>query len=97
MGWPGVEMWLPEVEMWVKGTENCEYFGKRRYKEMAGHFLGVLEKATPAKWRYLRVVYGYGFATRITLIWELIPLLALGIPLGIPSQPPGLSTTMPRV
>ena len=61
---------------------------------MAGHFLGFLEKATPAKWRYLGVVCGYGLATRITLIYPEVEGWPLGISLGIPSHPPGLSTTM---
>ena len=60
---------------------------------MAGHFLGFWEKATPAKWRYLGVVYGYGLATRITLIYPEVEGWPLGISLGIPSHPPGLSTT----
>ena len=59
-----------------------------------GSFLGVLEKVTAAKWRYLGVVYGYGLVTRITLIWRKIQRSPLGISLGIPSHPPGLSTTM---
>ena len=64
---------------------------------MPGHFWGVWEKATPAKWMYLGVVYGYGLATRITLIYPEVEGWPLGISLGIPSHPPGLSTTMKKV
>ena len=58
------------------------------------HFFGFLEKATAAKWRYLGVVYGYRLATRMTLIYPEVEGWPLGISLGIPSHPPGLSTTM---
>ena len=61
---------------------------------MAGHFWVFWEKVTAAKWRYLGVVYGYGLATRITLIYPEVEGWPLGISLGIPSHPPGLSTTM---
>ena len=36
----------------------------------------------------------YGLATRITLIYPKVEGWPLGISLGIPSHPPGLSTTM---
>ena len=61
---------------------------------MAGRFFGFLEKVLGAKWRYLGVVYGYGLATRITLIYPEVEGWPLGISLGIPSHPPGLSTTI---
>ena len=64
---------------------------------MAGHFWVFLEKATAANWRYLGVVYGYGLATRITLIYPKVEGWPLGISLGIPSHPPGLSTTMEAI
>ena len=59
---------------------------------MAGHFFWFLEKMLGAKWG---VVYGYGLATRITLIYPEFEGWPLGISPGIPSHPPGLSTTMP--
>ena len=64
---------------------------------MAGHFCFFWEKARAGKWRYLGVVYGYGLATRITLIYPKVEGWPLGISLGIPSHPPGLSTTMKLV
>ena len=57
-------------------------------------FWEFLEKASGAKWRYLGVVYRYGFSTRITLIWNLIPKLALGLGTRNFPHPPGLCTTL---
>ena len=58
---------------------------------MADHFGDFLKNTSEAKWRYLGVVYRYGFSTRITLIWNLIPRLALGMALGISLRIPSSS------